>query len=432
MGKAPSGRRQDAAADAVGSGAAPGGAGAPPSNTAPHNCKWVDDLVILRSGVDTLQLSFRGELYQDAQIRLSELKVLAQSSDKGEQAFAQMELDGELFSVLPRGSGRFVFTLVNPCFRISLSDGKGAMPVAFVQVQSELLTKSGHRFALQRLKPIISQLASISESPSISRMDICVDFSTWFDMESISRHHWVTRAKRISQYVEANRFTGWSIGLKGSVACRLYDKTAEILVTDKLYMQGLWIDCGWDGSTPVWRLEFEVKREALRQYEAGEIEDLEILAAGLWSHLTHSWLRLTIPSEGDETRSRWDTHPLWRSLSTVDFGALDVPALQRVRNTNPPSRDWMFRSAGSGIIAFMALEDIQEFREGCRQYAEAYLAYLDEYQDFRGCSSEEFIRSRVRAYCRKHNLRLNQRGPYEHDPLASAMTRRYRQGKDGE
>jgi hypothetical protein len=197
-------------------------------------------------------------------------------------------------------------------------------------------------------------------------------------------------------------------------------------------MRDLWIDCGWDGATPVWRLEFEVKREALRQYETGEIEDLDRLAAGLWSHLTHSWLRLTVPSGGDETRSRWDTHPLWRRLSTVDFGALDVPALQRVRTTNPPSRDWMFRSAGSGIIAFMALEDIQDFREGCRRYAEAYLAYLDEYQGFRACSSEEFIRNRVRAYCRKHNLRFNRRGPYEHDPLASATTRRYRQGKDGE
>ena len=76
------GKSRDAAATEGDSpGAAAHAPGAPPSNTAPYNCNWSDDLVILRSGVDTLQLSYRGELYEEWQVRLAELKRLAQSED---------------------------------------------------------------------------------------------------------------------------------------------------------------------------------------------------------------------------------------------------------------------------------------------------------------------------------------------------------------
>lgn len=404
--------------------------GASPSNTAPHNCNWTDDIVILRSGVDTLVLSYSGELYQESEVRLAELKHLAQSEGKGEQAYAQWQVRGEVLSVLPRGSGRMPYTLICPSFRLSLSSGKGSMPLAYVQIQSEILTKCGPESAISKIGSIVSEIASISEGPRISRIDICVDFSTGFDMESISRHQWVTRAKRIWQHVEDNQFTGWTIGLRGTVACRLYDKTAEIQVSDKDYMREFWLECGWDGATPVWRLEFEVKREAIRQFDL-DSWDIGPLCAGLWSHLTHSWLRLAVPSETDATRSRWETHPMWRRLSTVDFGVHDVPSLQRTRTSRPPSRDWMFRSAGSGILTFMATQGIDDFREGCVLYGEAYLEYLDEFADARGSFADSFIDDKVRFLRRKHNSFLNERPSGQRDPVADALARHYRKGKDG-
>ncbi len=430
MGNAPSDRRQAAAAEAVGAGAAPGAAGAPPSNTAPQNCNWTDDIVILRSGVDTLQLSYQGELGKEPELRLIELKQLAQSDNKGEQAFAQWALGDEIFAVLPRGSGRMPFTLVSPSFRLSLSSGRGSMPLAHAQIQSEILTKSGPEPATNQLRSILSGICSVSDGPRISRLDICVDFATHFDMESISRHDWVTRAKRIWQHVENGQFTGWSIGLKSAIACRLYDKTAEILVSDKEYMREFWLECGWDGTAPVWRLEFEVKREAIRQFG---LDDMAIapLCAALWSHLTHSWLRLATPSQTDSTRARWDTHPMWRRLSVVDFGVHHVPSLQRTRSTQPPSRNWMFRSAGAGILAFMAQEGIEDFRDGCVCYGDAYLCYLDEFTNVRGSLSETHIEERLRYLRRKYYLGLNERRPGEYDPVASALARRYRKGKAG-
>ena len=74
MGKAPSERGQAAAAKSGSSGSAPGASGAPPSNTAPYNCNWTDDYVFLRRGVDTLQLSYRGEMTDEWFTRLTECK----------------------------------------------------------------------------------------------------------------------------------------------------------------------------------------------------------------------------------------------------------------------------------------------------------------------------------------------------------------------
>jgi hypothetical protein len=405
--------------------------GAPPSNTAPHNCNSINDVVILRSGVDTLQLSYRGELREESELRLVELKQLARSDLKSEKAYAQWELGGELFSVSPHGSGSFSYVLKNPSYRLCLSNGRGAMPLAFVQVSSEILTKMGSDTAVQAITSIIRKIASVSEGPRISRIDICVDFSTRFDMESINRRQWVTRAKRIWQHVEDNRFKGWGIGLKGYIAARLYDKTAEILVSDKLYMREFWRECGWDSETPVWRLEFEIKREAFRQFGVESLPILE-LSAGLWSHLSRSWLRLAISSETDGTRSRWDTHPMWSLLTDIDFGVLDVPSFQRVRKSTAPSRDWMFRAGSAGILAFMALEEIDDFGEGCAQYNLAYMGYLDRFFEFRDSSSKEFVLEKLKAIRRRHNLELNKRPEGEFDPVRHKLARSHIKGKDGE
>ena len=133
----------NSAANGVSHGAEARPPSASPSNTAPYNCNWTDDYVFLRSGIDTLQLSYRGDLLDETRVKLDELKRLAQSENPSERTYAQIEVQGRAFSVLPRGSGLFKYVIVDPWFRISLSDGSGSLPVAFVQVGSDVLTKIG-------------------------------------------------------------------------------------------------------------------------------------------------------------------------------------------------------------------------------------------------------------------------------------------------
>jgi hypothetical protein len=116
----------------------------------------------------------------------------------------------------------------------------------------------------------------------------------------------------------------------------------------------------------------------------------------------------------------------------VDFGELDVPSFQRVRESSPPSVDWMFRNGSAGVLAFMALEGIGDIREGCEKYAEAYVNYLHSRADLLGVSPEEFIRDKLNALRRKHSLALNQRPTAQFDPVKNALARSYRKGRDGE
>jgi hypothetical protein len=428
--------RNDSCADSAANGGSHGAEarvlGAPPSNTAPYNCNWTDDYVFLRAGIDTLQLSYRGELYDETRVKLDQFKRIAQSENASERTYAQFEIQGRAFSVLPRGSGLFRYVLTDPWFRISLSDGAGSLPVAFVQIGSEVLTKVGARRAQAVLGGVLSEILSVSEGPSISRIDCCVDFSTSQDMESFNRRDWVTRAKRISQYAELDKFTGWSIGLRGSIAARLYDKTEEIQVSDKSYFLDLWNECGWNGKSPVWRLEFQVKRAALKEFGDSQYEDVKALCAGLWPYLSQSWLRLAIPSTNDTTRSRWPTHPLWELLQAADFGIPDIPTMQRMPLKGTPSYDWMFRTGASGLLTFMAISHIDDLEEGVFAFVAAYLDHLDEFSGARGSLSEDHIDTKLRAIRRRYNIAINERPDYQRDPVTESLARHYRKGKDDE
>ncbi len=426
------GRTRSGAAKGDSLGAPRGRAGAPPSNTAPCNCKEEPSVRLLRSGVDTLQLSFRGELFDEQAVRLRQLKELSQSRHLREQNRAQVELDGRLFQVHGKGFGLFKYVLTDHWYRISLSDGLGSVPVAFVQLASEPLTQYGVPSVETTLRRVLSKLCAVSDGPFISRIDICVDFATVFDFESVPRQHWLSRGKKYSSHAENGQFTGITIGLGGNVAFRLYDKTQEIRVSQKLWFEDLWLDCGWDGVTPVWRAEFEVKRDALAQFAATKLDDTNVLCARLWPYLTGNWVRLATPSDTDKTRSRWQPHPVWQAIQATDFGALNVPGLQRIERAGPPSEEYQLKRAGLSIIHFMALNGISDFSEGVREFEARYLGLLDHTSVFRGSSTEEYIEAKMGQFVRKHNLRLNERRDFEIDPVDAAIERAFRRGKDGE
>jgi hypothetical protein len=68
----------------------------------------------------------------------------------------------------------------------------------------------------------------VAADPIVSRIDVTVDFGSAVGMDGWSRSCWITRAEYKQNHSVGERFSGWSIGLRGPVAFRLYDKTREI------------------------------------------------------------------------------------------------------------------------------------------------------------------------------------------------------------
>jgi hypothetical protein len=147
---------------------------------------------------------------------------------------------------------------------------------------------------------------------------------------------------------DATTFTGFAFG-RGALSARLYDKTRELSVSRKQWFRTLWARAGgpgvtatgderegpgaYDAEAPVWRLEFQVRREGLRQFRPlGEGVDFtaSTLAkaragswpevarfiegegpTGLWGYLSQEWLsfRDTRAAATRQTYRAW-----WRAL----------------------------------------------------------------------------------------------------------------------
>ena len=206
---------------------------------------------------------------------------------------------------------------------------------------------------------------------------------------------------------------------------RLYDKTLEILKSRKDYLRALWADAGWQEGETVWRLEFQLRREALRGLKIAQVDDLLKQRGALWRYCTTDWLRLTLPNPNDETRARWPSHPLWSAIQGVAWDGADAPALYPVRRSRVPADDYLFRNGLGALTSFMAREGISDLAEGLG----AYLAAMDDYHAKHGKGSAEYVRRKVLGKGQLFNT-IDNRKTDVAELLDAAEA--YRKGRDGE
>lgn len=344
--------------------ASPAPTGAPSCNTAHANsiCK------VIRHGIDSLYVSYPGQLSELMEKHLGALKQRAQSDSESVAANAQLSLGEHLFAVLDRGRKRFAYLLDDNWFSIAVSSRAAkAMPLAHVQISSELITAVGIPEAMQHLDAVINRLG-VCGQPTVSRADLFADFITDVDFEKSPKNAWVKRCKKRALYDDDDRFTGIAFGQGGKISARLYDKTHEILKSKKDYLKPIWAAAGWQEGQTVWRLEFQVRREALPETVTSSIERfVQHQSIFVWSYCTSEWLRLTIPNANDETRSRWPNHALWDALASLG-DVVGAPTQLRISRQRIPSDDSLFKKGIWGLTSFMAREGITDLGEGIANY----------------------------------------------------------------
>ncbi len=373
-----------------------------PSNTATNN-SINGEVKFLRWGVDSLYLSYQGNLHPHINAQLKQLKTQAQSENPLEQAKAQIKVGDHLFEVKDKGSSMFNYVLEDNAFRIQLSRPDKAVPMAYVKFSSEYLTYKTPEQAEKHLSSILSELGVLESSANVSRIDLFVDFISYQDMEAWSREAWVTHASAVSAYAVDNRFTGWAIGLGGVMAGRLYDKRLEIIKSHKDYLIPLWHMMGWQMDDPVWRLEFEYKREMLVQKNLAKLTDVLANLNGLWSYATTEWLRLAIPNPEDQTRSRWPIHPLWATLATLDWETSGGPLQSRFSNNRVPNHDAMLRRTFSTLAAWMAAEGYTNYDEAVHNFFEALTHHINNKSMNLGLTFESYVKEKVALKARLFN-----------------------------
>jgi hypothetical protein len=395
--------------------------GAPPSNTAPPNCNYGSRLV--RCGVDSLYVSHKGVLTEDRDFELRKLKLAAQSYDSEEKASASLRLLDHHFEVKDKGRGRFPFVLADNWFEIQVSSSvSNSLPLAQTKVSSEVLSYSGLDSATTKLRGIVQQLG-VYEEETISRVDLCVDFLTDFDFSSADRKAWVCRSSKFSSYYDGDRCSGFSFGLGGSVSARLYDKTLEIDLSRKTWLYEIWAKHEWQGEYPVWRLEFQFRRAVLREMGVNSIADLKQKLDGLWHYGCSEWLRLTIPSSTDDTKSRWQNHPVWKMLVEANFETKKPVPLTRTRKERVPSDERLFVQGLGVLSSYMAKYGIMDVATAIPSLFEDARAYFRKYPGKHG-SFEKRQTSKALEKARRFNTLMQQE--------EEASAEQYRKAKEGE
>ncbi|MEZ5559154.1 MAG: hypothetical protein R3E86_11535 [Pseudomonadales bacterium] len=342
-----------------------------------------------------------------------------------DRAGALFHLIDHQFEVGPTGRGKFPFVLVDNWFQLQVASSSAkSLPLVYVQVSSEVLSRSGMDSALSRLFAIAKFLDPGSGDHGVSRVDLCVDFVSDHAIGEIQDRAWVTRAKGIDRYTQDRRFSGYTIGRGGELSCRLYDKTLEIdQKSKKVWLFQVWSDAGWDGRFPVWRLEFQFRRTVLRELGVTTAQDLTASLNSLWQYAMTQWLRLVVPTD-DSNQTRWPAHPLWKELSQASFNSFPREPLSRIRKSRVPSDEYLFRNALGGVTSFMAREGLTNIELAVPVYFRKAQAYHEDLRRITGQDLNEYAKVRAKEKSRRFNK--------IRDPASIYSGEKYRRRKDGE
>jgi len=327
-----------------------------------RTCPYVDEVIVmanvLLAGVDTLAVGFNVEEFRltpEEWAMLADAKYQAQGTmfDSGG---TPVELRGQKFSLNPKGGRGYEYVLVNDDVTVQLAEraeGGGVYPEIHITWRSAYLWRSGWRAAYTHVRDWVYGWAAVS-GEKVSRVDLCVDLNRSLPDIDLKGNEVVTRAQSrtefyIQHHLKGLDETGYSFG-QGDLKCRVYNKRAEIEHSQKVWFQKLWEKRGWDGETPVTRVEFQARRDFLKSMQIDTVVDLENQLADLWEYFI-AWVSLRDKSS-DSNRRRWPVKPFWEIVTSAvpSFGV--VTGVVRVAQRKP--RVDSLARLGRGVMVTLA------------------------------------------------------------------------------
>ena len=274
-----------------------------------QNTNEVDDaLRFLLSGFDTIECAY----YLIPGLRCSldferltlEKETLRQNKNRDPKV---INLGGIDFMLEAYGSSSgYPFVISNQDYIISF--GEFNNPAFFVKFKSFALWHQG-AFALhQGFVDWAKSLGFVQQMPeSLSRVDFTFDYA--LSEIDFNEDHFVSQSKKENRYRNNKETQTMQFG-KGDVVLRVYDKIAEI----EEQSQKTWFFDLWNtDSKAVWRIEWQIRKAALKRFSIRSFQDLQQGAGDILRYLANEHDSLRLPS-GDSNRARWPLHPLWQDL----------------------------------------------------------------------------------------------------------------------
>jgi len=298
---------------------------------------------VLLAGIDTLAVGFDVEGYaltSEDWAALADAKANAQGSmfDSGGSPIV---FQGHKFSVSPKGSHGYEYLLQNNDMTIQIAEratGGSAYPEVRVTWRSEYLWRHGWRGTYAYVASWIRHWA-LGSVEKVSRADLCIDVAMPLPEVNLRAGECVSHARNktefhVQRHLKGMDETGFVFG-QGDLLCRVYDKRAEIKVSHKDWFMEMWRKNGWNGTDPVTRVEFQVRRDHLKEQQIETVQDLENQLADLWMYFSQEWLSIRDENEGDSNHRRWPVKEFWSVVrdSVAAFGT--VTGVRRLSQRQP-------------------------------------------------------------------------------------------------
>lgn len=321
--------------------------------------KQEGDLLVILGGIDTIEYSVDiaayGLVIADHLDRFERLKEAAQESGR-----SLVEISGVTMEVAPAGIRNYAYGFKCQDFWVFLS--KREMPrnyPVWVKVSSGALWSLGLETVHENICQWLMSLGLKPVANKVSRADLTVDTDE-LDLSPWDRRCFVTRADKVSIHEEHGRLTGFTIGGGNPVMLRIYDKTVEVSKSGKDWMMTLWLQNGWDGGK-VWRVEYQCRRDLLRELHIESIEDLNAKTRETWGYLSRKWFRL---------KGVGNNGKVWPRLES-GFGGVDrIGVRQKVVQNNMRLLMDMGKGVLKAIGASLDEQDAGEVAHVLATYAE--------------------------------------------------------------
>jgi hypothetical protein len=94
---------------------------------------------------------------------------------------------------------------------------------------------------------------------------------------------------------------------------RIYDKGFEIKHSDKSWFNDIWKAGGYDGVSPVTRVEGQFRRPFLKEMGVNTYPELIQYTPDIWRVFTSEFISLRTPNINDSNNRRWPVSPFWET-----------------------------------------------------------------------------------------------------------------------
>ncbi|MEI6154724.1 MAG: plasmid replication initiation factor [Deltaproteobacteria bacterium] len=321
----------------------------------------IEEYKFLLCGIDSLDLGLYVVWGSGWKRRLHSLDKKRQQSRKLGGLLIGLP-SGRICIFKPGGKGEnYRFHLQFEAYNLYIGKAArpGLSPNVYLSISAKTLWINSIEIALSWIAEDLKAIGGGSvQHIKVSRVDLCADF--WIPgglSYEFLRSHKVTHNEKGELYLDKDDVETYYVGhKKAPIRLRTYNKGVEVKQESgkKLWFLEIWQR---ESTEDIWRIEFQLRRPALKQFGINSLDDLKKKKAGVWLNLTSKWFSLRLPD--NEKAERKTIHPFWCAVQecfTQNVPDREVKRAYRSAGTTSP--EWHLSHIDGCLSSFAALQGI--------------------------------------------------------------------------